>query len=613
MTSNKKILSIIFAISITIILNITAIAQSPIMPINPEIDRNLRTAHSLIRIGKFQNAILILDRLKNQYGEDARILSMYKNLYIEAKMYPELESIIRIQLSKAPQNPIVIAELGNALFLQDDPNTADSLWDRALSISGANQAVYLFVANYNLRYGDYEKAIETYLDGRKKLELPRAFTNELANIYESQQNYPAAVAEYIVDLDDNTGSIARASIKIRGILDNVENYEEIIDEVKKGLKETDKAPSLHEIIGELYIKIGRMDEALESFKTAGKLKSDDGESLYRFAYRCFEFKEFLTATIAVDEYLDYSKEKRRKDNAYLLKAKAEIETEQFDTALATLSLIQTSANDIRIVDEASYLAGLIFSEHKNDCDSAVIYWEEALNSIKRDEFIRKINVEIGLCNIKADNLQKAEVYLMKSATRAKPDNNFDEAMFLLGDIHLFQGNYKKASEFYTSLIKSKPSGDYTNNAIERLSIISTVGIDDSGMLADNSVLANFSQAIKAWTIGEFEDAATRMQDPILSGSQVAEQSLFYAGQIYLDAGNHVKSKERFRDYIESYPDGLFTDRSLLELGDIYRKIDNDPLTAVENYNKILELFPNSVVIEAARERLREIEALNKVG
>jgi tetratricopeptide (TPR) repeat protein len=356
-----------------------------------------------------------------------------------------------------------------------------------------------------------------------------------------------------------------------------------------------------------------MEDALESFKTAGKLKNDDGESLYRFAHRCFDFKEFASAASAVDEYLTHSKQKRRKDSAYLLRAKAELENGQYEVALSTLQTVQQSAKDIRVRDEAGFITGLIFSEYKNDCDSAILYWEDALKTIKRDDFIRRINVEIGYCYIKHDDLVKAEDYLMKTATRARPDINYDKSMFLLGDIYLFKHDYKKAKEFYTNLITSKPGSDYTNDAIERLSVLSTVGIDDSGILSDNSVLNQFSKAIKAWVVGNYEDAAQLMSDPELEGSQIAEQSLYYTGLIYSESGNHIKTKETFQNYIKVYPDGLFADRSYLALGDIYNEIDNDPARAAENYNKILELFPNSVVIEIARERLREIEPGSKIG
>jgi tetratricopeptide (TPR) repeat protein len=147
-------------------------SQMPVIVENSTLDYDLKIVYNLQRIGNFESALNYLDMLKARYGDDARILNLYKNIYLEAKLYADLETVIRKQIAESPDNPIYLAELGNARFLQDDSGGADSLWALALGKGETNQSVYIYVANYKLRYGDYEGAAETYLSGRKRFNIP---------------------------------------------------------------------------------------------------------------------------------------------------------------------------------------------------------------------------------------------------------------------------------------------------------------------------------------------------------------------------------------------------------------------------------------------------------
>jgi len=611
--NNHNIRIILSAIAIIFVLMSTASAQNRVMPRNPEIDRTLKSVQNLIRLGDFEKGIYLLNQLRDKHGNQERILSIYKHLYTEAKMYPELESTIRVQLRTSPKNPIILAELGNALYLRDKFDSADSLWNLAISLSGTNQAVYLFVANYKLRYGDYKGAAEVYRNGRSTLGKPSVFATELAGIYEAQQNYSGAVAEYIGMLDGTPASVARASIRIRGVLDITEDIDEIISTVKDGLKGTGKTVGLYEILGDLYIKIGKMEDAVEAFRNVGKINKDDGESLVKYADRCLHFKIYEPARLAIEEYLESSKNTKRRDSALLIKAKAEIAEGLYDNAILTLDLLIETAKDDRVKDEAGYLFGGIYMNYLKDYQKAIDIWEGVFESIKRLELKRRISVDIGICYIKIENFEKAEEVLLTVAANSKPDIHYNKAMFLLGEIHLIKNDYDKAKKYYVNLITSNPGGDFSNNALERLSVIEAIGIDDSGITADNSILDQFAASIKAWLTDDFNLAAELILHNKLTDSPIAEQTYFYINKIHLENGDKTKAEKSLNNYIELYPDGFYVDRAYLMLGDIYLDVDDNTDRAVTAYNKILELFPNGTVVELARDRLRQLKTEEKIG
>ena len=77
-------------------------SQLPVIFQENQLDYDLKVVYNLERLGNFKSALAYLDNLKNKYGEDPEILNLYKNIYMEAKMYPELEGVIRKQLLRSP-------------------------------------------------------------------------------------------------------------------------------------------------------------------------------------------------------------------------------------------------------------------------------------------------------------------------------------------------------------------------------------------------------------------------------------------------------------------------------------------------------------------------------
>ena len=72
---------------------------------------------------------------------------------------------------------------------------------------------------------------------------------------------------------------------------------------------------LYEMLGDIYIKAGRMKLALETYRILGKDKKDDGESLYRFAER-LKAINFSDVADMLDRFNDYMRMHNAPGNIY---------------------------------------------------------------------------------------------------------------------------------------------------------------------------------------------------------------------------------------------------------------------------------------------------------
>jgi len=578
-------------------------------PDNKQIDSDLRAATNFIRVGDYARAVEFLDQMKATYGEDQRITELYKQAYKMAKMYPQLEELIRGELAKEPKKPILLIELGEVRFLQNDETTADSLWKRGLEIGRSDEMTYRYVADVQMRFGLYGSAVDVYLIGRRNLNKPALFSMELANIYEAQHDYPKAIDEYIALLYSAPDQIGMISTRIRGLAEDSEDSREIVNTIKARLKEAPGRTELNEILGDLYIKLGEMDKAIECYKTVGTSLNDDGQSLIRFATRAYESKAYGVAIGAIDEYFKISKEQRFGDMAILVKAKAQLADGQFNEALANYRTLAANSMDYRIKDEAGLTSGRIFAQELGNCDSAMSAWSAMLLEAVDPVMGNGARLGMALCHIMSDEYANADALLAQIAAAGNADPNFERALFLMGEIRLYSADFKKADEIFRQMVRQFPNADYSNDALMRIDIISLAGDDSTNV----SFLVPFARAMKANLAGRHIEAAEILSDSSFAKTPISEQAIFYAGVAFASGNDIARAVNAFRGYIDKFPDGLYTDRAYLEIGDIFGLRPETYPDARAAYNKVLELYPDGPVTEIARQRLRLLAAPGKVG
>jgi tetratricopeptide (TPR) repeat protein len=607
-------------ITIWLILIFAFLADPGFTQSTPQIIQNpqnqqvidLATAANFIKLGEIPRAIGILNRLKDTYGDIPQIKDLYIQAYKEGKLYSELENYIKGELAKDPQNPSYLADLGEARFLQDDEKGADSLWNLAVALGNTDQDIYHLVADDMMRYGLYDMAISTYLKGRQNLNNPAMFTVELANLYETERNYPRATGEFLTQVLNEPDQLGYISIKIRGYLDDLgegEDSQQIFAVINSRLKEFPDRAELYEILSDLYIKSNQMDKAFECYKTISRKQNDDGQALIKFALRAYDSKAYEVATGAVGEYFRISRKMALKNSAFLIKARSLLALGQVDSALADFKALSENSVDLRVRDEAGFSCGLIYSHYKNDCDSALAAWDKVQKRAIDVRLQGQARLEMAICYLKKDDLITAK-NLVKQVISSKLDfATLERAYFLRGEISFYEGNFEESKDFFKQMVSVYPQGDNTNDALLRLEVITICG-DDS---ANQKFLIEFSGALKALDLDRPIEAAKILLDSSLAASPIAEQAAFYGATAFAAGGDRAGAIDAFKLYMNKYPDGSYIDRAYLGLGDLYMQDPNMQAEAKTAYDKILEAFPDGPVSEIARRRLQRIVSPDKIG
>lgn len=265
------------------------------------------------------------------------------------------------------------------------------------------------------------------------------------------------------------------------------------------------------------------------------------------------------------------------DDAILLMGKAYIEQNKYDRALRKFDEIIIYYPDSPFMGEALYLTGITYLK-KEDYNLAIGTFNKILR-LEGNEFKDASAYRI----IEIFSKKKEFDKLIESAdsfiSNYKDSPYLSGVYLLLGDAQLGKGNLERAVETLKSARKTSRSGEEKNIIEEKYGV----------------------SLIKK---GNMEEGLSILKN-LLEKSQDEERTAhltFQICQAYLDDNQADKALKELDEFISIYPAGSNTAESFYRKGLIYEEKKNDIQSAVESYEKTLQLNPEEDIKKNAMER-----------
>jgi len=569
--------------------------------------RNLKTAKSLIKVGNFEKAITLLKSLSNTYGNIPSIAKEIKNAYRGMKDYPALKSLVLEELEASPDSFYLVCQLGEVYFLTDSLRLADSTWEHAFELAGSSKSHYVYLASYYLGYGFYDEAVSVYRRARIALGQPELFSRELSDIFISQCDYKGAVAEFLNLLKHNPKNTGKISNQIIDVItkcssDSLSNSsEEVTILITSAIKNDPTNPNLYVMLGDINRLAKNLTAAFENYKYADKLSNSQGRFIFSFASLCYDNSEFDMAISAADYYIESIKGKEQVKIKFI-KARSLDKLGLYQQALEILDEVRDNPNDYNLKLEATLTAGDIYVNRLHNLESAEKLFAGIANNNRPSLYTYKAMMKLAEVKIMMGNYEEASV-LLNSIQKSKGyDYLVEKAIFLQAEINFYAYDFKKAKAGYISLVMEYPTGFFVNDCLDRQSLIADAENDTVLYLIADASRYYYSQKADS-AIAVMEQAISFTQSPAY------EYILFNLACYYSETCLWDKAISAYEDYNYSYPEGLYTDRSLFNLAEIYRDRKLQPEKTDELLEKIVTDYPASPLIEKARLYLNKLKSI----
>lgn len=206
----------------------------------------------------------------------------------------------------------------------------------------------------------------------------------------------------------------------------------------------------------------------------------------------------------------------------------------------------------------------------------------AMNSNQKSNRVPRALINLGLLNLKVNNLPEAKAYFNIVKKKYAHDQNAPIIPFSLGEYYRNKGDLKQAADQYQSLIQNYPDSRLTK--------------DTAYILAQ--VLRKLGNFEKAFQIVDYLDKRWPlfyMDNPSF---------LKLAAEVEEKVGKLALAKDHYWTFYNLNPENEFADITLVRIGDIYLR-QNKLAPAKEVYQKALRDFPDREGGLVARMRLAE--------
>jgi len=570
-------------------------------------NRNLKTAKSLIKVGNFDKALTLLESLSDTYGMIPSIVKEIKNAYRGMKDYSSLKSLIVEELEVSPDSFYLVCQLGEIYFLTDSLEPAKSTWEHAFELAGNSKSEYIYLASYYLGYGFYDEAASVYRRARIVLGQPDSFSKELLDIFISQCDYNGAVAEFLNIIKykpKNTGKISQQIIDviIKCSDDSLTNSaEEITTLITNAIRDDQTNPELYMMLGDINMLSKNLTAAFENYKHADRLSNSRGKFIFSFALLCYDNNEFNMTISAADYYIQSIKGKEE-SKIKLIKARSLEKLGLYQQALDILDEVCENTKDQNSKQEAIITAGDIYVNKLHNFEAAKKMFALIANKKRSHLYIYKAKMKLAEVNIMMGDYNKASVLLNLVRKIKNYGYLIEKAVFLQNEINFYTYDFKKAEKGYHDLIKNYPSGFFVNDCLERKALISETKNDTLLHILADANRCYYSNDVDS-AIVIMEQAASFTQSPTY------EYILFNLAYYYSEVCLWDNAISTYEDYNTLFPEGLYTDRSLFNLAEIYSDVKNQSEKADELLEKIVADYPTSPLIEKARLSLNKLKSI----
>jgi tetratricopeptide (TPR) repeat protein len=585
--------------------------QKFIIPLQPEKEkdpyrRDVDLVRELVRAGKLGEAVNMIEQMKVVYGELHELRELLKDAYLTAKEYDRVEALIREDLERATEKNKwkYYVQLGNLYLKTEREEEARLNFDQAIETAKRPETAYKEVARVYLRNQLTSRAIDTYLQGRMKLDDPRAFSFDLAGLYEALFNYKEAIDEYFLFMASDSTKFDLVADRINRLIRTEQNLEEIELALSQRVQKNAKDRFSQKLYGDLLFSKGNLTDSFEAYKKVDELFKAGGRFITNFIRMCInkryfdqaiESSEYLLSTKPVDEVVVEAK---------LLIAASQEGQEEYGDAVSSYQEVidaypESFPNEVGL---CHFRIGEINLFQFEKPDEAMARYQIVVSGYVKSDPYPAALVRRGDCKTVKGELDSARFYLKKALRDHRVEPKLEEVHFKLTEIGFFQGNFEEALEGYNRIIADFPKGFYVNNSLERIIVIG------ENQELDRPLLAVFAKALLEKLQGDDESAISTLDKVISAKSEkLSHLAQLEKGRIYREEKKFSESIKAFEKLLKEYPESYFCAQAQKLIGDVYYYDLNDKAKAVEAYQKLLKDYERSVYVDETRDKLRELQ------
>jgi len=561
-----------------------------------------KLARSFEQSGDFVNASRLYLELYGSDEQNENYFNGYIRAMKEQNKFSAIIPFVEKHIIKIPTSDNYTL-LGELYWRAGKAEKAETVWAKAINAESNSQMTYENLAMTQISLRLFQKAIDTYVLGRKNLNTAELFADRLSQLYSINGDYRNGTREVLI-LYAQTGNIALAEGRLSALNINPDAEKYIYSILK------DKSDKLayKQLFAWFLTSLDRNEEAIEIYKEIDNERHSRGRDVYNFALNAANDGNYDIAIKGLQWLIAKGKESPFTVSALFKLAKTtemkfmqagKLEGETAESIIKQYRSVIEEYPDTPTALECTYNIALLY-KRLGKLDKALIELDKLVNLRHYTRY--KVSA----------TLMQADIYFMKNETdkailaykfivdvykRSVKEHN--QALYSLAEIEYFKGNMDSALAHFTKITLNTDS-DVANDALEKISLI--------------EANKNFNKALSLYAQAEKNEKQEKLQNALelfLTAAKSSKPenlydlSLIKAAKIELKLGKTHNSIEHLSELLKDKAKGIHKDYCLFTIGEILfteKKYEQ----AIEYFTKLLKEEPKSIYNENARDYIRQI-------
>jgi tetratricopeptide (TPR) repeat protein len=584
-------------------------------------ERLFSMARSYEQSGQFARSLELYQRLWQDEPQNVIYYRGVKQNLTNLKQFDQALAVVQQMLVKNP-SPLIEADLGDAYYKLGQEDQAVAAWNGMIEKNPKNPSIYQIVASAMISNRLYDEAIKVYEKGRAAIKDTQLFIIEMANLYQARMDYEKAILLYLDYLQNNPDQYPFIEQNITSRADEPELVQQIEKLLSDKIKENNTNIALRNLLASFYMRSSNYQAAMEEFSLIDEYivtrpdrdKQKIGNQLFNFAQSAFNDGKYQYAIQAYNLLLSRYPESPYSANSKYGLANAYENLGDFANAVLIYQEIINTVKNSPLAKQSLYRIGVIKLDQFSAPEEAEGYFQNVLKIPAQPSLNFEAMFRIGDCYIMLGLLDQAKNWYNQMVARyGANDEVAKKALLEIGKIDYWNGNFDAALKSFAR-IQSEPvnitddkAGFYVNDAIDFMMFIEeNKGAHDwLKKIATASLLSDQKQHEKALIIF-YEIAQNSNAESLL------DDTWLRIGQLEFKLGHYQQSLTAFQNLIDKQPESVHCDLAQKMIGEIYEVGLKDLSKAQQAYEVVLASYPNSVLLEEVRKRIRGIERGNRV-
>lgn len=590
----------------------------------------LRLAQAYEQSGEWARAVAIFEELYQTEPNNFVYFDGLRQGYTQLREYEKAIGLVERELGRQPANVGLLASLGGLYYESGSEHKADSLWNRVIAIDPKNIGLYRVVASQMMEHRLFEQAVNVYRSGRKTTGNDNAFSDELANLYLVLQQYSAASVELTKILKASPQQLPLVQSKIGSFTIRNEGLLAAANVTKEEVQKDPDNVALRKLSAWLAMEGKDYQTALDEYRIIDHLGKSNGLELLSFAHRAYQDKAFRIAAQAYKDITEVSNApaivpqarfgyaRSMEDLAPEADSSIAVSTTegsvQKNSSTSTVSEIKKSLQGIVqlyegiIIDypnsdlaaQSLYRIGIIRVSRFFDFNGALEAFRQVKKTARTQELACDASLRIGELFITMNNLASARTEYQGLLQTRLPLYQ-QRAQFSIAELDYFEGR------FDSTLAKLMPLAANFNADISNDVLLMQYFIAEN-RTSNPAALMEFAKADLLMRERRYSESLARFNETVrqFPTSLLVDDATMKIGELQLLLNQPNDAIVTFHHLVNDMPESILRDHAHMRIAEVFQFVLKDKAKAIQAYEQILAKFPNSLYLEEARKRIRQL-------